>query len=312
MSAARFRMQRSFPFIPRSVSRKPNQEKRPVASTELAKAVADTTAGKDVSASTSVVGQKDLDKQSIDHQNRISLGDTLRTSPDKDLGSEANKTSASSHANKLETEKSGSELPVSSDKNGLVTERDTTPVKESDSPTCKQSDTAISPEHSGFSFSKFVESVCKHNNLDLSSKENQPDPQTASTSDNVQLSSPDKKQSTETTGFSFQSFAEAVYKQNNFPLIDVGALSPRRKVALFTRQNSPLYVPKQPIFDASALKETRTAKGRDFSVLTSKQSASYGQAVEPASKRFKEAAAKDKGKTGKYTKKKANIKNQMT
>ena len=308
MSAARLGMQRSLTFIPRSVSRKPTPGKRPVASTEptKTKSVADTTCGSDVSASTSTVGHKSLDKVdnvSVDQQNKTFVVDGLRISPGKDSGSENDKTLVSSHANNIEISRTGVETPVllASDTNTTVTDKDTTPtVKESQSPTSKQPHNVVSSEPSGFSFSKFVDSVCKHNNLDIASKENQPELQTASTSDIVEVSSPDKKQSIETTGFSFQSFAEAVYKQSNLPLVDVGALSPRRKVALFTRQKSPHYVPKQPIFDAAAVKETAMDKGRGFSVLAGKQSQSYGHAIEPASKRFKESSAMEKGRTGWY------------
>ena len=307
MSAVRLGMQRSLPFIPRSVSRKPTPGKRPIASTEptKTKSVADTTCGSDVNAATSTVGHKSLDKVdnvSVDQQNKTSVVDSLRISPGKDSGSETDKTLLSSHANKLETSRTGLETPVllSSDSNTTVTDKDTTPVKESQSSSTKQLDNVVSSEPSGFSFSKFVDSVCKHNNLDIASKENQPNQQTASTSDNVDVSSPDINQSTETTGFSFQSFAEAVYKQSNLPLVDVGALSPRRKVALFTRQKLPNYVPKQPIFDAAVVKETKMEKGRGFSVLAGKQSQSYGHAIEPASKRFKESAAMEKGRTGWY------------
>lgn len=302
MTAARFGMQRSLPFIPRSVSRKPNPAKRPVASTEPTKNVVDTTGGSHVSAATAAGGQKDLDNVSVDHQCESNANDRFKISQGKDSGPKSGKMSVSSHENNPETSRTAVEntVSLSSDKSSTLTVKNTIPVKGSQS-SFKQPDNVVSSESSRFSFSKFVESVCKHNNLDIASKENQSDLQTASTSNNDQVSSQD--QSSETTGFSFQSFAEAVYKQSNLPLVDVGALSPRRKVPLFTRQNSPHYVPKQPIFDAAAVKKTNKDKGRSFSAFAGKQSQSYGQAIEPASKRFKEAAAMEKGRTGLYAQK---------
>ena len=302
MSAARFGMQRSLPFIPRSVSRKPHAGNRTVASTgaEATKGVAETPSGTDDNASTSAVSQKELDNVSVAHQSKTYASDSLRKSPGKDAGLESDKTLVSSHDCNSESGKSDLGAPVLLS-GAVVTDTEITTVKESQSnSTINQSDNVVSSEPPGFSFSKFVESVCKHNNIDIESKENQPSLQTASTSDKVGPSSSDIKQTTETIGFSFQSFVETVYTQSNIPLIDVGALSPRRKVALFTRQNQPHYVPKQPIFDAAAVKETVMDKGRELSIAAGKVSSSFRHATEPASKRFKEAAEMGRRTPGLY------------
>lgn len=303
-------MERSFAFVPRSVSRKPSQERKSIAeAAKLKQKALETSDNKDVERSTTEVSEVIHDKSSDagtlvseasskDSQGKtadLAQGVVISVSKNSDAVIKQKSTVSEKEVETLEHGEP--KLKLGED---ITTVKDTDKTKQSDF-RCKENipcsvtdpvsssklGTSDSAEQSVFSFSSFVDSVITHNNLQMLQKENHPLQQIAS-SENVSVTKTDTVQSTEQSEFSFSSFAEAVYKQSNLPLIDVGALSPRRKIPCFVRQKAPICVPKQPIFDPTGI---GTPLDRGYSMYTGRPGTSYAQDMEPAPKRFRNFVA---------------------
>ena len=278
-------------FIPRTVSRKPSQDKKltRTSAAKLKKNSPESSDYKVVEIPTEKIstdtnsGTTDVKQSSDISENKDSQRDLkksfLQISQDKSIDSVFVATSAL-------VEQTGTKY------NEDIRPQTATASEE-------KTDTVESTEMSGFSFTSFAEAVCKHNNLDPSCKENQAFSQVPS---NLP-SKTQTDQSTERSEFSFSSFVEALYRQSNLPLIDVGSLSPRRKIPCFVRQRAPICKPQQPVFDPTGIGTSAT---RSFSMLTGRQGSRHLREVdysgtglvEPAAKRFKDLAAAVRRKPG--------------
>ena len=304
MQKASSGMEQSFLFIPRTVTRKPAQKKN-IQATSTATPKENTnelTCDKTKASKDEVHLCKETKETNLKHVSDISprkdsLLD-LRTSSSTEiiLDKSLDKTEVTTQVLDEKTCKEFNDN-ITCDK---FTKCSVAEEKESDT-------TAHSTEKSTFSFMSFAEAVCKHNNLDPSCKENQPftglDVSSASAS-----TSADRSESIQSSehSFSFSSFAQAVYKQSNLPLIDVGALSPKRKIPNFIRQKAPVMFHQQPAFNPTGVETSREGP---FSYLAGKhddrksQDIGYGSSPsgkEPAAKRFKHVASFTKRKPGNY------------
>ena len=302
MQKASSGMEQSFLFIPRTVTRKPAQKKN-IQATSTAKPkenANELTCDKTKASEDEVHLCKETKETNLKHVSDISprkdsLLD-LRTSSSTEiiLDKSLDKTEVTTQLLDEKTCKESNDN-ITRDK---LTKCSVAEEKESDT-------TLHSTEKSTFSFVSFAEAVCKHNNLDASCKENQPltgiDISSASASTSADIS--ETIQSSEHS-FSFSSFAQAVYKQSNLPLIDVGALSPKRKIPCFIRQKTPNMFLQQPAFNPTGVETSREGP---FSYLAGKhddrksQDVGYGSSPsgkEPAAKRFKHVPASTKRKPG--------------
>ena len=304
MQKASSGMEQSLMFIPRTVTRKPAQNKNiQAASTAKPKENAnELTCDKTKASEDEVHLCKETKETNLKHvsdisQRKDSLLD-LRTSSSTEiiLDKSLDKSEVATQVLDEQTCKEPNDN-ITGDK---LTKCSVAEEKESDT-------TFHSTEKSTFSFMSFAEAVCKHNNLDPSCKENQPftglDVSSAPASASADRS--ETIQSSEHS-FSFSSFAQAVYKQSNLPLIDVGALSPKRKIPNFIRQKAPVMFHQQPAFNPRGVETSREGP---FSYLAGKhderklQDVGYGSSPsvkEPAAKRLKHVASTTKRKPGNY------------
>ena len=302
MQKASSGMEQSLMFIPRTVTRKPAQKKdiQATSTTKPKENSNELTCDKTKASEDEVHLCKETKETSLKHvsdisQRKDSLLD-LRTSSSTEifLDKSLDKTEVTTQVLDEKTCKESNDK-ITGDK---LTKCSVAEEKEINT-------TVHSTEKSTFSFMSFAEAVCKHNNLDPSWKENQPltgiDVSSASTSTSADIS--ETIQSSEHS-FSFSSFAQAVYKQSNLPLIDVGALSPKRKIPCFIRQKTPNMFLQQPAFNPTGVETSREGP---FSYLAGKhderklQDVGHGSSPsgkEPAAKRFKHVPKSTKRNPG--------------
>ena len=300
MQKASSGMEQSLMFIPRTVTRKPAQKKNiQAASTTKPKENSNGMTCDKTKASEDVVHLcKESKETNLKHVSDISQRKDsvldLRTSSSTEIivDKSLDKTEVATQVLDEQTCKEPND--------------NTTGDKLTKCSVAEESDTTVhSTEKSTFSFMSFAEAVCKHNNLDPSCKENQPftDLNVSSTSASGLADRSETIQSSEHS-FSFSSFAQAVYKQSNLPLIDVGALSPKRKIPNFIRQKAPVMFHQQPAFNPTGVE---TSTEGPFSYLAGKhderklQDVGYGSSPsgkEPAAKRFKHIPTSTKRKPG--------------